>query len=108
MTPEKNFENRIKDYLARKKIWFIKFFANRNTKSGIPDILACINGYFVAIEVKAQTGNPSKLQLYTCNKIRDSGGFAYIVYPSGFEKLKQVIENLEKEIFNINDNLILK
>lgn len=33
---EKNFENRIKKYLESKGAWFVKFFANAYTSSGIP------------------------------------------------------------------------
>lgn len=33
---EKNFENRIKNYLDKKNSWFIKHFANMYTSSGIP------------------------------------------------------------------------
>lgn len=78
----------------------MKFFANNFTKSGIPDILACVNGYFVGVEVKAQNGKPSELQLYNIRKIREAGGFAVVLYPSGFDKFKQFILDLNQEIFN--------
>ena len=92
--PEKNFENKIKDYLAKHNCYFVKYFANRMTKAGIPDILACVNGYFVAIEVKAENGSPSDLQIYNVKKINEIGGFAVIVRPSDFENLKKMIEYL--------------
>ena len=78
----------------------MKFFANSYTKSGIPDILACVNGYFVGIEVKAQNGKPSDLQLYNVAKINDAGGFAFVLYPSGFNDFKKFIENLNRDEFN--------
>lgn len=74
----------------------MKFFANRMTKSGIPDILACVNGHFVAIEVKAQNGKPSDLQLYNVKKIREAGGVAIILYPDGFDEFKKLIGKLKK------------
>lgn len=92
--PEKNFENKIKDYLAKHNCYFVKYFANRMTKAGIPDILACVNGYFVAIEVKAENGHPSELQIYNVKKINETYGFAVIVRPSDFENLKKMIEYL--------------
>ena len=108
MTPEKIFENDIKRFLDMHHIWYVKYFANRNTKAGIPDILACVNGYFVAIEVKAQRGKPSALQMYNVKKIRESGGFAVVVYPSGFEKLKDFILDLKDDVFDRQMNEILK
>lgn len=107
--PEKLFENKLKKFLEEEGAWFVKFFANRMTKEGIPDILACVNGYFVGIEVKAQNGKPSDLQSYHCNKIRKSGGLAYIVYPSGFEKFKSIIKELNcSDDIQIDYPIILK
>lgn len=106
--PEKTFENKIKTFLDGQGAWYVKFFANRMTKDGIPDILACVNGYFVGIEVKAQNGHPSDLQKYHCNKIREAGGFAFIVYPSGWDEFKKIIEGLHRETYSREMPLILK
>lgn len=108
MAQEKNFENKIKGFLKEQGAYFVKFFANNYTKKGVPDILACINGYFVGIEVKAQNGHPSELQLYNIEQIRKADGFAFVLYPSGYEQFKEFIENLNKEIFDRNMPTILK
>ena len=94
MVAEKTFENRIKKYLTENGIWHVKYFANGFTKSGIPDLLCAVNGHFLAIEVKAENGKPSQLQIYNIEKIRESGGHAVIVKPSQFEELKQLIQEL--------------
>ena len=47
--------------------------------AGIPDVIACINGRFVAFEVKTETGKLSRLQEVTLGRIRDAGGKAYVV-----------------------------
>lgn len=98
MGAEKNYENQIKKYLTDNGIWHVKYFANGFTKSGIPDILACCNGHFLAIEVKAENGKPSELQLYHMEKIRQSGGHAIVVKPSQFDELKKLIWELKNEI----------
>lgn len=108
MGQEKTFENKIKRFIESEGGWQVKFFANRMTKTGIPDILACINGYFVAIEVKAQNGHPSELQLHHCKKIREAGGFAFVLYPSGYEYFKQFVKDLKKETFSKDMPMILK
>lgn len=108
MAQEKTFENKIKGMLKDEGCYFVKFFANRMTKTGVPDILASINGYFVAIEVKAQNGRPSELQLYNVRKIRESGGFAFIVYPTGYANLKKFVDDLKKDIFSRDMPEILK
>lgn len=108
MAAEKNFEQKIKTMLKDNGAWFVKFFANRMTKTGVPDILASVNGYFVGIEVKAQNGHPSELQMYNVRKIRESGGFAFVVYPSGYEQLEKIIVGLRHDHFSRKMPEILK
>lgn len=94
MAAEKQFETRIKRYLDSKGCWYVKFFANRNTKVGVPDILACCGGVFVGIEVKGPCGRPSELQLYNCRRINKAGGVAAVVWPDDFDQLKSIIDTL--------------
>ena len=47
--------------------------------AGVPDIIACVDGRFVAFEVKTETGQLSKLQKVTLGRIREAGGRAYMV-----------------------------
>lgn len=106
MMNEKIFENKIKHYI--KDVlggWYIKFFANSYTRSGVPDLLCCINGYFVAIEVKAQNGKPSELQIYEIKKIKKSYGFAAVVYPSGWERFKKFLDELNKGYYSDTNEL---
>lgn len=80
--PEKQFENRVKAYLKAHGAWFVKYWGGGPfTTSGIPDILVCWRGRFVAIETKSAIGEPTALQIWTINKINAAGGLAYVVYP---------------------------
>ena len=47
--------------------------------AGIPDVIACVDGQFVAFEVKTETGKLSRLQEVTLGRIRNAGGKAYMV-----------------------------
>ena len=96
LAEEKNFENRIKAFLTECGCWHVKYFANRNTRSGVPDILSCCGGTFLAIEVKASHGKPSELQLYNCRKIDQAGGIGLVVWPQDFAALKELITILSK------------
>ena len=97
---EKTYENKIKKFLDDRGAYYVKFFANAYTKSGIPDILCCINSYFVGVEVKAQNGIPSELQLRNVHAINAAGGFAFVLYPSAFEQFKTFVCNLEHDRYN--------
>ncbi len=94
MAEEKNFENRIKSYLKSIGAYFIKTHGDRFSRVGTPDIIACVNGYFVAVEVKATNGRPSELQKYHIQQIKDAGGFGVILYPDEFEDFKKTIQKL--------------
>lgn len=89
-------------YIDHSGGWQVKYFANRMTKSGIPDILACINGYFVAIEVKSDAGTPSDLQLKKIREIRKAGGFAFVLYPSGWEWFVDFVDDLIHETWTLD------
>ena len=104
MASEKNFENRIKKFLKDNGWWHVKFFANAFTKSGIPDILACVNGRFVAIEVKAEDGRPSPLQLHNIDEINKCGGVAVIVKPSQFDELKELLIKIKENRSHVDYN----
>lgn len=97
MAGEKNFENKVKKFLAQEGCWFVKTWSNGVQRSGIPDILACCNGYFLGIEVKADKGKPSKLQLYNLREIHESGGIALLLYPDDFDGLQDIIWNLQED-----------
>ena len=92
MGAEKDFENKIKKFLKDNDIFYVKFFANAYTPSGVPDILACHNGNFLGIEVKAEGGKVSELQKVKLNEIAEAGGGAVVVFPSGFELFKKYIK----------------
>lgn len=94
MRAEKTFENKLKAFLKKRGAYHVKFFGCAYTQAGVPDILACVNGTFVGIEVKASTGKPSALQLINLRNIDNSGGIALLAYPEDFEEIKLLIDAL--------------
>lgn len=108
MAAEKQFENKVKKYLGSRGAYYVKFFGNNFTKRGVPDIMASVNGHFVGIEVKAEDGTPSDLQIYNIKKIREAGGFAFVLYPSGYKKFTQFIDGLYREDFTRDIPMIIK
>ena len=52
-------------------------------QAGIPDIICCIAGRFVAFEVKTSTSVVSSLQDVTIRRIREAGGMACVVRSAG-------------------------
>ena len=89
---EKQIENQIKRYLDSIGAWYRKTHGNMFSKAGTPDILACINGRFVAIEVKRPGGIVSALQMANIKLIQQAGGVAFVA-----ESLLEAKRHLEEE-----------
>ena len=97
MAREKQFENKIKEYLKSQGCYFIKYWGGGEfTKAGVPDILCCCDGFFIGIEVKAEKGKPSALQIHNLEQIGKAGGFGLLVYPKDFTLFKNLIECIKK------------
>jgi len=72
---EKQVENQIKKWLEQHNYWYFKVHGGPFQKVGVPDIIACISGRFVAIEVKRPSGGViSKLQQIQMERIKVNGG----------------------------------
>lgn len=96
MAEEKNFENKVKQFLDDLGCWYIKYWAGaKYTKEGIPDILACIKGKFYGIEIKAPNGRPKLLQLVKLKKIRAAEGIGVLLYPKDFSGFKALVDGSE-------------
>ena len=109
LAAEKNFQNRVERFLKSEGVWYLKYWGGgRFTKAGIPDLILCVHGYFVAVELKAEHGTPSELQLYTIRQIQDSGGFAIVLYPSGFDQFVDFIHDLKQDNFSKDMEMIVK
>ena len=98
---EKVIENKIKTALISLGIncWFFKHAASAAMKVGIPDIICCIKGRFVGIEVKQEDGIQSDAQKATCKNIREAGGEYWIVwsYEDFVEQFNEFARKLKHE-----------
>lgn len=82
--PETKFRERIRPLLAAlPNSWWESI--QQKTINGTPDIIGCVNGQFVAIELKSERGKVSKLQAYKLDCIRKAKGIAISVKPSEWE-----------------------
>ena len=61
--------------------------------AGLPDIICCFKGRFVAFEVKTPSGKLTKLQEITIQKIRAAKGEAFKV--TSVEDVKTILDTLE-------------
>ena len=86
---EKQLQRSIINYLSTVSgCWAIKVvIANER---GCPDLLCCINGKFIGMEVKQESGRPTPLQLAQMQRIWKAGGLAYVV--KSLDEVKHIVK----------------
>jgi hypothetical protein len=75
-TPEGYEKDEIKKYLTSIGAFSFSPYMAGYGKSGVPDIVACIEGRFWGIEVKREGKEPTVLQQRRLFEIENSGGLA--------------------------------
>ncbi|MBS5315950.1 MAG: VRR-NUC domain-containing protein [Clostridiales bacterium] len=94
---EKQFEDKVVKPFLKKlpKCWFFKVHGGSVFQIvGVPDIVGVINGKFIGLELKTNTGKPSDLQLVRIRDINKAGGYAKIVRPNNWEEIKEELMKL--------------
>jgi len=90
---EKDITNAIMRYLKTVPCCFCwKQHGGQYGTAGLPDIILCFNGRFVAFEVKTPSGKLTKLQETTITKIIAAKGEAFKV--TSVEEVREIIKNL--------------
>ena len=94
MTPEGKVKRKVVAVLKKHEVWYFFPANNGFGKSGIPDIIAIVDGHFVGIEVKSATGKPTELQKICGRQIEEAGGTWLVVSNDvTLEVLDAVIKN---------------
>jgi len=95
MTPEKKVKQKVTKLLDSFGVYWFYPVATGYGSSGIPDIIVCVRGRFVAIECKATPKDqPTALQLKNLARIKDQGGIAVVIHAENLEELNHVINTI--------------
>lgn len=62
----------------RSGVWAVKYPGSMYGEAGTPDVLACVRGRFVAIELKMPGKKPTKIQDVQLRRIIAAGGRAVV------------------------------
>jgi Holliday junction resolvase len=92
MTPEKKVKNKVMKIL--KEAGAYSFYASTGGfgKSGVPDIICCYRGQFLAIECKAGKNTTTALQDINIAAIRKAGGTALVINEANIDMLQEMID----------------
>jgi pantoate kinase len=94
-TPEVKVKSEIKKLLKEQHVYYAMPIGSAFGNSGVPDFLCCVNGYFLAIEAKANGGKPTALQKKHLTDIDKAGGYALVVDNNNLDYLASMIKALK-------------
>ena len=77
---ESDHQTKVVDWLRAEGHYAVVIHADEMQERGISDILACITGVFVAIEMKMPGEKLSTIQKYHLAKVIEAGGKAFVAY----------------------------
>ena len=91
-TPEGKVKTAVRKILDAADVYYFSPAANGFGRAGIPDIICCMNGLFVAFELKAGKGKTTALQDREIAAINTHGGRAYVINETNIDDVKEIIK----------------
>lgn len=88
-TPEKKVKAAVRKMLDKLGIYHFMPPGMGLGRSGIPDIIGCYKGRFIAIECKAGKGKTTALQERELIAICNAGGFTFVVNETCLDELEE-------------------
>jgi Holliday junction resolvase len=94
LTPEKKVKNKCVALIKAFNVYY--FFPSMNGfgRSGVPDIICCMNGLFVAIECKAGKGKTTALQDRELKRINDNRGVTFVINENNQQSLEIFVKQM--------------
>ena len=96
-TPESKVKAAAVKLLQKYDIYYFFPATHGYGRSGVPDIVCCVRGKFLAIECKAGTNEPTALQLREIQKIQESKGVAAVVRETNLDMLETILQEMTGE-----------
>lgn len=97
MTPEAKVKASVVKILKDYGVYYFFPATHGFGRSGVPDIICCFMGEFIAIECKAGAGKPTALQEREICRIRRAGGVAFVINELNFDDLKLFFASFDED-----------
>lgn len=91
-TPEGKVKARLKKHLDAMGIYHFSPFQAGMGRAGIPDVIGCYRGLFVAFECKAGKGKTTALQEREINAIRTAKGLAFVINEENVDNVQELLQ----------------
>ena len=97
-TPEAKVKAGVRKILDTLGVYHFMPPANGFGRAGIPDIIGCMDGHFIAIECKAGKGKTTALQDRELNYILNAGGTTFVARETNLLELKMLLTEKQNEL----------
>lgn len=94
-TPERIVKDKVTSVLKSEGVYYFFPATHGYGRSGVPDIIACVNGFFLAIETKANGNKPTALQIREIETIRRNNGVAVVVDETNWDMVRDLVKKLK-------------
>jgi Holliday junction resolvase len=96
LTPEAKVKAKVVKILKAHDVYYFYPVTGGFGRSGVPDIVCCLNGKFMAIECKAGDNKTTALQDKEIYAIRKAKGLAAVINETNIELVEQLIQEHTK------------
>ncbi len=94
-TPEKIVKDKVVAAMKAEGVYYFFPATHGFGRSGVPDVVACVGGHFVAIECKAGKNKPTALQVREIEAIRRANGTAVVVNEENWDMVPDMLRRLK-------------
>ena len=93
-TPEKKVKDKVTAILRKHGAYYFFPATYGMGRAGIPDIIVCFNGLFIAIECKAGKGKTTALQDRELAAIKEAGGISTVINETNIELVEKILSEV--------------
>ena len=96
-TPEGKVKASVTKVLREEGVYYFFPATHGYGRSGVPDIVCCVSGAFLAIECKAGRNKPTALQVQEIERIRAANGHAIVVNEENWDMVRPLVRELSSK-----------
>ena len=97
-TPEKKVKDKVVKLLKQYGVYYFFPATHGFGRSGVPDVVCCYKGHFIAVECKAGNNTPTALQEKEMADIRKAGGIAFVINELNLTLLDNYLRGQDEDI----------
>jgi Holliday junction resolvase len=94
ITPEGKVKKEVVNLMNKYDVYYFFPATHGYGRSGVPDVVGCVRGKFIAIECKAGDNKPTALQEREISNIQKAKGHVMVVNEGNIDLLEQVLKEL--------------